>query len=60
MKALVAYATRNGSTIQVAETIAEELRAAGIDSDVVLIQEIKALSQYQALIIGGPGCIRQA
>lgn len=49
---LVAYATRAGSTREVAETIGEELRQAELQVDVCPIKEVSNLSSYQAVIIG--------
>lgn len=49
---LLAYATRFGSTQQVAETIAAALREAGLEVDIQPMQEIKALDRYDAVVLG--------
>ncbi|PKL55421.1 MAG: flavodoxin, partial [Methanomicrobiales archaeon HGW-Methanomicrobiales-6] len=51
---LVAYATRYGSTAEVAEAIGEELRKAGITVDVQPVGEVQDLSPYRAAVIGSP------
>ncbi|KAF5032236.1 Flavodoxin domain protein [anaerobic digester metagenome] len=51
---LVAYATRYGSTVEVAETIGDELRKASVAVDVRPVNEITDLSSYRAAIIGSP------
>jgi len=51
---LVAYATRYGSTAEVAEAIGDELRKTGVEVDVQPIDDIQGLSRYQAVIIGSP------
>jgi menaquinone-dependent protoporphyrinogen oxidase len=53
-KILVGYATRYGSTQEVAEVIASTLREAGFEVDVKLVQDIKSLSDYKAIILGAP------
>jgi menaquinone-dependent protoporphyrinogen oxidase len=49
---LLAYATRFGSTQEVAETIAASLRQAGFDVDMQLMQEVKTLANYDAVVLG--------
>jgi menaquinone-dependent protoporphyrinogen oxidase len=49
---LVAYATRTGSTVEVAEKIAETLAAAGSSVDVRPIQENPTLEGYSAVVLG--------
>ncbi|MGE5265172.1 MAG: flavodoxin domain-containing protein [Acidobacteriota bacterium] len=49
---LVAYATRYGSTQEVAETIADALRQAGLRVDLELIREVKSLEHYDAIVLG--------
>lgn len=51
---LVAYATRYGSTAEVAEAIGDELRKAGVAVDVRPVGEVRDLSPYRAAIIGSP------
>jgi len=51
-KILVAYATRAGSTAEVAQAIAEVLRGQGNTVDVMPVKEVKDLSPYRAVIAG--------
>ncbi|MBW6473978.1 MAG: flavodoxin domain-containing protein [Anaerolineaceae bacterium] len=53
-KVLVGYATRYGSTKEVAETIARTMSEAGIVVDVCQVRDIKALTDYNAVILGAP------
>lgn len=53
-KILVGYATRYGSTNEVAETIACSMREAGFEVDVNQVRDIKSLMDYQAIILGAP------
>jgi len=53
-KVLVGYATRYGSTWEVAETIARVVREAGIEVDVCQVRDIKSLTDYNAVILGAP------
>ncbi len=53
-KILVAYATRNGSTADIAQAIGKELRIAGFAVDVTEIKTISTLADYTAVVIGGP------
>jgi menaquinone-dependent protoporphyrinogen oxidase len=54
LKVLVGYATRYGSTKEVAETIARSVREAGFEVDVCEVRDIKSLSNYKAVILGAP------
>jgi menaquinone-dependent protoporphyrinogen oxidase len=49
---LVAYATRCGSTMEVAEKIAEELNKNGKSADVRAIKNVKGLDKYAAVVLG--------
>src|SRR5690242_14074155 len=51
-KILVTYASRSGTTAEVAEAICKTLRDDGADVDVLPMQEVKELSLYQAVIAG--------
>jgi menaquinone-dependent protoporphyrinogen oxidase len=51
-KILVTYATRTGSTAGVAEAIAKTLREHGAQVDVVPMQEIANIANYQAVVAG--------
>lgn len=51
---LVAYATKFGSTGEVAEAIAETLRARGITVDVRRAKEVRSLAGYAAVVLGAP------
>ncbi len=54
-KALIVFATRTGKTKQLAEIIAEGLRLAGADADIINANEIKkesALEGYDAYVFG--------
>jgi menaquinone-dependent protoporphyrinogen oxidase len=49
---LVAYATRAGSTAEVAEAIAKALRANGAAVDVCPVKQVHHLSPYRAVVLG--------
>ena len=51
-KILVAYATRAGSTFEVAEQVAEVLRATGATVDVKPVPVVHDLKDYDAVVIG--------
>ena len=51
---LLAYATTYGSTQEVAEFIAEKLRAANHPVDLQVAKGVKSLSGYGAVILGAP------
>ncbi len=51
---LVAYASRYGSTQEVAGAIAEALRAGGLTVDVQPARKVKALEGYGAVVLGAP------
>jgi menaquinone-dependent protoporphyrinogen oxidase len=53
-KILVGYATRYGSTHEVAETIADTIRERGYVVDVCQVRDIKSLGDYKAIILGAP------
>jgi menaquinone-dependent protoporphyrinogen oxidase len=49
---LLAYATRFGSTQEVAEAIAASLRQAGFDVDMQPMAAVKTLDDYDAIVLG--------
>ena len=51
-KILVAYATKYGSTGNIAEKIGEVLRQEGLQTDVVPIDRVRDLTPYKAVILG--------
>jgi menaquinone-dependent protoporphyrinogen oxidase len=50
---LVAYATRAGSTREVAEAVAAELRSHGVDARLQAACEVTDLAPYDAVVLGG-------
>ncbi len=51
-KALVVYATRAGSTGEVAQTISERLCASGFDAEVRPVDAVSSLAGFQAVVLG--------
>jgi menaquinone-dependent protoporphyrinogen oxidase len=49
---LIAYASRYGSTQEVAESIATTLRGAGFEVDIQATQDVKQLEAYDAVLLG--------
>jgi menaquinone-dependent protoporphyrinogen oxidase len=49
---LVVYATRFGSTQEVAETITSVLRKAGLEVQLQPMQEVQSLDGYEAVVLG--------
>ena len=49
---LVAYATRYGSTQEVAEAIGETLREEGLGVEVQPMQDVRTLAGYDAVVLG--------
>jgi menaquinone-dependent protoporphyrinogen oxidase len=49
---LLAYASRYGSTQEVAETMAATLRENGLDVDLQPMQSVKQLENYDAIVLG--------
>lgn len=54
MKVLVAYETGHGSTKETAERIAETIREAGVEVDVVRCRQADDVSGYDAFVLGTP------
>lgn len=51
---LVAYATRYGSTQEIAETVAATLREGGLTVDLRPARNVQTLAGYQAVVLGAP------
>jgi len=51
---LVAYATRYGSTQEVAEEVAATLREGGLEVDIQPMREVRTLKGYRAVVLGAP------
>ncbi len=51
---LVAYATRYGSTREVAQEVAKGLRERGLEVDVKPAQDVRSLEGYRAVVLGAP------
>ena len=52
MRVLVAYASRHGATIGIAERIATRLVAAGISAEARSVKDVREVSSYEAFVIG--------
>jgi menaquinone-dependent protoporphyrinogen oxidase len=51
---LVGYATRYGSTQEVAESIAKVLRESGLEVDLKPLRDVRTLAGYSAVVLGAP------
>jgi menaquinone-dependent protoporphyrinogen IX oxidase len=51
---LVAYSTNSGSTAEVADAVAAELRQSGHTVDVKPMKDVAAVSGYDAVVMGAP------
>ncbi len=51
---LVTYATRYGSTREVADAIAKTLRERSLEVDVLPVGQARSLDSYQAIVLGTP------
>lgn len=58
-RALVAYGTKHGSTREIAEAIAEELRAQGLDADCVEAGDVSDLDPYSTVVLGSAVYIKR-
>ena len=50
---LVAYATKRGSTREVAADVARVIRQSGAEVDISPAREVKSLERYRAVVLGG-------
>jgi menaquinone-dependent protoporphyrinogen oxidase len=51
---LVAYASKTGSTAEIAQAVGKELQSAGYSTDVAEMKAVSSLADYHAVVIGGP------
>ena len=51
---LIAYATRYGSTQEVAEVVAATLQEQGLEVDSLVMRKVRTLEQYRAVVLGAP------
>ncbi len=51
-KVLIAYASRAGSTAEIARVVGEEFTSAGWAAEVMPVQTVEDLTPYQAVVIG--------
>jgi len=51
---LIAYASKKGSTAEIAQAVAKELQAAGNTADALDIGKVASLQGYDAVVFGGP------
>lgn len=51
---LVAYATRYGSTEEVAQSVTESLRGRGLNVEIKLARKVRSLSGYNAVVLSAP------
>ena len=49
---LVTYATKHGSTAEIAEKIGEVIRTKDFNVDVLPVEQVKKLSSYHAVVLG--------
>jgi menaquinone-dependent protoporphyrinogen oxidase len=52
MRVLVAYASKNGSTSEIAHAIADTLRGAGLDVECRAAHDVKAVDGFDAVVLG--------
>ena len=52
MKILVAYASKHGSTAEIAEAVADEIRRYGVEADLVEAGAVKDLAPYAGVVLG--------
>ena len=58
-RVLVAYATKYGATVEIAEKIGEVIRNNGLQVDVLPAKQVKELKPYSAVIVGSAAYIGQ-
>ena len=51
---LITYASRSGSTAEIAAAVANTFQQENIHVDLLPLEDVKELSAYQAVIVGSP------
>jgi menaquinone-dependent protoporphyrinogen oxidase len=51
---LVTYATKSGSTHEIAEVVAETLKLHGLEVDIQAVKNVRNLEDYDAVVMGMP------
>ena len=51
---LIAYATKHGSTHEVAESVAAHLAQAGFEAHTLPASRVRSLDEYAAVVLGAP------
>jgi len=51
---LIAYATKHGSTHEVAESVAAHLAQAGVEAHTLPANQVRSLDEYSAVVLGAP------
>jgi len=59
MNVLVAYASKRGSTAEIAEAIAETLRQSGVSADCIEAGKVGTVSSYDAVVLGSAVYIKR-
>ncbi len=59
MTVLVAYASKHGSTAEIAEAVARGLRDAHIDAECLDVHAVKGLGSYDAVVLGSAVYIKR-
>lgn len=49
---LVAYASKHGSTAEIAEVIADKMRESGLEVDCMPVRDVESLERYDAVVLG--------
>lgn len=58
-KVLVAYASKRGSTAEIAQAIAETMREHGLSVDCTRAEEVRTLESYDAVVLGSAVYMRR-
>ena len=51
---LIAFATRSGTTAEVAEAIATAMKESGVPAEILAVSQVNSLTGREALILGAP------